>query len=61
VIAMATEIPSAPKRHKKRRDPAREQVDTVRCSAAVIVKSPYFAADLRAGAPPHFDEMEDEY
>jgi hypothetical protein len=55
---------SAPKRHKQRRDRDREQVDTVRCSAAVIVDSPYFAigvADLRAGAPPRFDEMQDEY
>jgi hypothetical protein len=53
---------SAPKRQKQHRD--REQVDTVRCSAAVIVDSPYFAigvADLRAGAPPRFDEMNDEY
>jgi hypothetical protein len=57
---------SAPKRHKQRRgrDRDREQVDTVGCSAAVIVDSPYFAigvADLRAGAPPRFDEMQDEY
>jgi hypothetical protein len=55
---------STPKRHKPRRDRDREQVDTVRCSAAVIVDSPYFAigvADLRAGAPPRFDEMRDEY
>ena len=61
---MATDMPSPPKRHKQRRDPDREQVDTVRCSAAVIVDSPYFAvgvADLRAGAPPRFDEMQDEY
>jgi hypothetical protein len=61
---MATDMPSAPKRRKQRRDPDREQVDTVRCSAAVIVGSPYFAigvADLRAGAPPRFDEMQDEF
>jgi hypothetical protein len=61
---MATDMPSTPKRRKQRRDPDREQVDTVRCSAAVIVNSPYFAvgvADLRAGAPPRFDEMQDEY
>jgi hypothetical protein len=64
VIAMATDMPSTPRRRKQRRDPDREQVDTVRCSAAVIVDSPYFAvgvADLRAGAPPRFDEMQDEY
>ena len=60
---MATDMPT-PKRRKQRRDPDRDQVDTVGCSAAVIVDSPYFAigvADLRAGAPPRFDEMRDEY
>ena len=61
---MTTDMPSAPKRPKQRRDPDREQVDTFRCSAADIVESRYFAmgvADLRAGAPPRFDEMQDEY
>jgi hypothetical protein len=54
---------SAPRRNKQRRDRDREQVDTVECSAADIVYSPYFAigvADFRAGAPPRFDEMQDE-
>ena len=63
MIVMATDMPSAPKR-RKRRDPDRQQVDTVRCSAAVIANSPHFAtgvADLRAGAPPRFDEMQDDY
>jgi hypothetical protein len=58
------EMTSAPKRHKQRRDREREQIDTVRCSAALIVDSPYFAigvADLRAGARPRFDEMQDGY
>src|SRR6516165_1281416 len=64
VIAMATDMPSPPKRHKQRRDPDREQVNTLSCNAADIVYSPHFAigvADLRAGAPPRFDEMQDEY
>ena len=55
---------SAPKRHKRRRDRDREKVNTLNCSAADIVYSPHFAigvADLRAGAPPRFDEMQDEY
>jgi hypothetical protein len=59
---MTTDMPSAPKRRKQRRDPDREQVDTFRCSTADIAHSPYFAlgvADLRAGAPPRFDEMQD--
>ena len=61
---MATDMPSPPKRHKQRRDPDREQVNTLSCNAADIVYSPHFAigvADLRAGAPPRFDEMQDEY
>jgi hypothetical protein len=39
-----------------------EQVETVSCSAAAIVRSAHFAvgvADFRAGAPPRFDEMQD--
>jgi hypothetical protein len=55
---------SAPRRDKQRRDRDREQVDTVKCSAADIVYSPYFAigvADLRAGTPPRFDELQDDY
>jgi hypothetical protein len=42
----------------------REQVDTQLVSAASIVRHPHFAigvADLRAGVPPRFDEMGDEY
>jgi hypothetical protein len=55
---------SAQKRHKQRRDRNGEQVNTVRCSATVEVDSPSFVigvADLRAGTPPRFDEMQDEY
>jgi hypothetical protein len=55
---------SAPKRYKQRRDRERDQVNTLICSAADIVHSPHFAigvADLRAGAPPRFDEMQDGY
>jgi len=54
---------STPKR-RKRRDRDREQVNTLSCSASDIVCSIHFAisvADLRAGAPPRFDEMQDEY
>jgi hypothetical protein len=55
---------SAPKRHKQRRDRDCEQVNTLSCSAADVVYNPHFAigvADLRAGAPPRFDEMQDDY
>jgi hypothetical protein len=55
---------SAPKRRKQRRDPDRQQINTVCCSAADIVHSRYFAlgvADLRAGAPPRFDQLQDRY
>ena len=54
---------SAPKRHKQCRDRDRKQVNTLSCSAADIVYHPHFAigvADLRAGAPPRFDEMQDD-
>jgi len=55
---------SIDRRRKQRRDSDREQVDTRSCSAERIVRSRYFTigdADLRAGAPPRFDEMEDNY
>jgi hypothetical protein len=64
-IAPATS-PSAGKadimRRKRRRDPDREQVDTRLVSAAEIVGSPRFAigvSDLRTGAAPRFDAMDD--
>jgi hypothetical protein len=53
-----------PKRRKQRRDFDRKQVATSSCSAASIVYSPHFAigvADVRAGAPPRFDEMQDSF
>jgi hypothetical protein len=47
---------SAPKRRK--------QVSTARCSTRDIAYSPLFAlgvADVRAGAPPRFDLLDDKY
>jgi hypothetical protein len=61
---MPTDMPSGPKRRKQHRNPDREQVDTFRCSTADIVHRRYFAlgvADLRAGAPPRFDQLQDQY
>jgi hypothetical protein len=55
---------SIDRRRKQRCDPDREQIETRSCSAQRIVRSRYFTigvADLRAGAPPRFDEMEDDY
>jgi hypothetical protein len=53
-----------PANSKQRRDPDREQVATTACSASAIVRSRYFAigvADFRAGVPPRFDEMKDDF
>ena len=47
---------------RARRDPDREQVETRIVRAEEIVGDPSFAAgvsDLRAGARPRFDEMND--
>jgi hypothetical protein len=55
---------STDRRRKQRCDPDREQVTTKSCSAESIVRSRYFTigvADLRAGTPPRFDEMKDDY
>jgi hypothetical protein len=41
-----------------------EQVGTVSCSAAAIVRRAHFAvgvADFRASVPPRFDEMQDNF